>query len=43
MRQRDDMTFPFEEYQRRLEGLRERMRERLFDAIIIHTDIAIEF
>ncbi|WP_376689845.1 ectoine hydrolase [Wenzhouxiangella sp. EGI_FJ10409] len=35
MRQRDDMTFPFEEYQRRLEALRERMAERLLDAVVI--------
>ena len=35
MRQRDDMTFPHEEYVRRLEGLRERMRERRLDAVVI--------
>lgn len=35
MRQRDDMTFPFEEYERRLEALRERMAERLLDAVVI--------
>lgn len=35
MRQRDDMTFPFEEYMRRLEELRERMRKRLLDAVVI--------
>lgn len=35
MRQRDDMTFPFEEYQRRLTELRERMEQRLLDAVII--------
>lgn len=35
MRQRDDMTFPFEEYERRVEELRERMRKRLLDAVII--------
>jgi len=35
MKQRDDMTFPFEEYVRRLEGLRARMQERLLDAVII--------
>jgi Xaa-Pro dipeptidase len=35
MRQRDDMTFPFEEYQRRLGELQQRMRERLLDAVII--------
>ncbi|MEQ8558174.1 MAG: ectoine hydrolase [Henriciella sp.] len=35
MRQRDDMTFPHEEYVRRLEGLRERMKERKLDAVVI--------
>jgi len=35
MRERDDMTFPFAEYQRRLSELRERMKERLLDAVII--------
>lgn len=35
MRQRDDMTFPHEEYVRRLEGLRERMEERRLDAVVI--------
>ncbi len=35
MRERDDMTFPFEEYKRRLEELRNRMAERLLDAVII--------
>jgi len=35
MRQRDDMTFPFEEYERRLRELRERMAERLLDAVVI--------
>lgn len=35
MKQRDDMTFPFEEYVRRIEGLRERMKDRLLDAVII--------
>ena len=35
MRQRDDMTFPHEEYVRRLEGLRERMKERRLDAVVI--------
>lgn len=35
MKQRDDMTFPFEEYERRLGALQERMRERLLDAVII--------
>jgi len=35
MRQRDDMTFPFEEYERRVHELRERMAERLLDAVVI--------
>lgn len=35
MKQRDDMTFPFEEYQCRIEALRGRMRKRLLDAVII--------
>jgi len=35
MRQRDDMTFPFEEYERRLRELRERMAARLLDAVVI--------
>lgn len=35
MRQRDDMTFPMEEYQRRLGDLQTRMKERLLDAVII--------
>ncbi len=35
MRQRDDMTFPFEEYERRLNALRERMAKRLLDAVVI--------
>jgi len=35
MRERDDMTFPFSEYQRRIGELRERMKERLLDAVII--------
>jgi Xaa-Pro dipeptidase len=35
MRERDDMTFPFPEYQRRISELRERMKERLLDAVII--------
>jgi Xaa-Pro dipeptidase len=35
MRERDDMTFPFAEYQRRIAELRERMAERLLDAVII--------
>ncbi|HUX82470.1 MAG TPA: ectoine hydrolase [Halothiobacillus sp.] len=35
MRQRDDMTFPMEEYVRRLTELRRRMEERLLDAVMI--------
>jgi len=35
MRQRDDMTFPTEEYERRLRELRERMERRLLDGVII--------
>ncbi|WP_372748312.1 ectoine hydrolase [Litorivivens sp.] len=35
MRQRDDMTFPFEEYERRLSELRKRMSQRLLDAVVI--------
>lgn len=35
MKERDDMTFPFEEYQNRIGALRERMRKRLLDAVII--------
>ncbi|GAB3104826.1 aminopeptidase P family protein [Aestuariicella hydrocarbonica] len=35
MRQRDDMTFPFSEYERRLGDLRRRMEKRLLDAVII--------
>jgi len=35
MRHRDDMTFPFEEYERRLTELRGRMAERQLDAVII--------
>lgn len=35
MRERDDMTFPFEEYMRRLSELRERMEKRLLDAVVI--------
>jgi Xaa-Pro dipeptidase len=35
MRKRDDMTFPPEEYERRLTGLRERMEQRLLDAVVI--------
>ena len=35
MRKRDDMTFPFEEYERRLRELRERIAERHMDAVVI--------
>ncbi|TVS11031.1 MAG: aminopeptidase P family protein [Wenzhouxiangella sp.] len=35
MKKRDDMTFPFEEYERRLNALRRRMGERLLDAVVI--------
>lgn len=35
MRERDDMTFPFAEYQRRIDELRQRMADRLMDAVII--------
>ncbi|MEG3616696.1 MULTISPECIES: ectoine hydrolase [Isoptericola] len=35
MKQRDDMTFPFEEYERRLDDLRRRMADRLLDAVVI--------
>jgi Xaa-Pro aminopeptidase len=35
MRKRDDMTFPFEEYERRIDELRQRMSKRLLDAVII--------
>lgn len=35
MRKRDDMTFPLVEYERRLNELQVRMRERLLDAVII--------
>ena len=35
MRNRDDMTFSMEEYERRLRELRERMQERRLDAVII--------
>jgi len=35
MIERDDMTFPFEEYQRRLRELRERIAERRLDAVVI--------
>ena len=32
---RDDMTFPFSEYERRIQELRERMAQRLLDAVVI--------
>jgi Xaa-Pro dipeptidase len=32
---RDDMTFPFVEYERRIHELRQRMKKRLLDAVII--------
>lgn len=35
MRQRDDMTFSFGEYERRLEALRERIAQRCLDAVVI--------
>lgn len=35
MRHRSDMTFPFEEYERRLGELRERIAERQMDAVVI--------
>lgn len=35
MRQRDDMTFPFDEYERRLSELRVRIAQRLLDAVVI--------
>jgi Xaa-Pro dipeptidase len=35
MKQRDDMTFPFPEYVRRLDELRARMQKRLLDAVVI--------
>ncbi|MDN5744897.1 MAG: ectoine hydrolase [Nocardioidaceae bacterium] len=35
MRQRDDMTFPPEEYERRIGELRGRMERRLLDAVVI--------
>lgn len=35
MRHRDDMTFPFEEYERRLSELRHRIAERCMDAVVI--------
>ncbi|WP_370260795.1 ectoine hydrolase [Limnobacter sp.] len=35
MRKRDDMTFPFEEYERRINDLRERIAQRRLDAVVI--------
>ena len=35
MKHRDDMTFPFEEYERRMRELRERIAERCMDAVVI--------
>jgi Xaa-Pro dipeptidase len=35
MKQRDDMLFPFAEYERRLNGLRERIAQRHLDAVVI--------
>ncbi|HSS64927.1 MAG TPA: ectoine hydrolase [Gammaproteobacteria bacterium] len=35
MRKRDDMTFPFPEYERRIGELRERMAHRLLDVVVI--------
>ncbi|HBG31626.1 ectoine hydrolase [Candidatus Macondimonas diazotrophica] len=35
MKVRDDMTFPFAEYERRINALRQRMKERLLDAVVI--------
>ncbi|WP_221585825.1 ectoine hydrolase [Microbacterium sp. G2-8] len=35
MRRRDDMTFPPEEYERRIDELRQRMQQRLLDAVVI--------
>lgn len=35
MRPRDDMTFPFEEYERRLSELRARIEQRHLDAVLI--------
>lgn len=35
MRCRDDMTFPIEEHERRLDALRERLADRRLDAVII--------
>lgn len=35
MKQRDDMTFPFEEYERRISDLRQRIAARQLDAVVI--------
>jgi Xaa-Pro dipeptidase len=35
MRKRDDMTFPFEEYERRIAELRTRIAQRRLDAVVI--------
>jgi Xaa-Pro dipeptidase len=35
MKKRDDMTFPFEEYERRINELRTRIAERHLDAVIV--------
>ena len=35
MKRRDDMTFPAEEYERRLRELRERMEQRLLDVVVV--------
>ncbi|MFT6907121.1 MAG: Xaa-Pro dipeptidase [Oleiphilaceae bacterium] len=35
MKKRDDMTFPFEEYERRINELRARIAERQLDAVIV--------
>ena len=35
MKKRDDMTFPMEEYERRVNELRARMAERLLDVVVI--------
>ena len=35
MKKRDDMTFPFEEYERRLGELRERMEKRKLDVVVV--------
>lgn len=35
MIERDDMVFPFEEYKRRIDELRERMVERLLDVVVV--------